>query len=155
MHFEIFFVLSYELVSDESEHTVELLAVRQNFTLRVDGGRGRSMVNAGEQEELDVGAPLFLGGVPPDVARHAHAHWHLRNISSFRGGCGLEQFFSHYITYCSTVLFSPLSYYYYCTFMFINDDSTVVMTELFYIWRMYALDVYFHQCYTAYRSRQF
>ncbi|KAK3862677.1 hypothetical protein Pcinc_031488 [Petrolisthes cinctipes] len=78
-------MFSYELVSDESEHTVELLAVRQNFTLRVDGGWGRSMVNAGEQEELDVGAPLFLGGVPPDVAHHAHAHWHLRNISSFRG----------------------------------------------------------------------
>lgn len=79
------FIHSYELVSDESEHIVELLSERQNFTLRVDSGISRSMVNAGDQEYLDVDTPLFLGGVPPDVGRHAHAHWHLRNSTSFRG----------------------------------------------------------------------
>lgn len=72
-------------MSDESEHTVELLSERQNFTLRVDDGISRSMVNAGDEEYLEVDTPLFLGGVPPDVARHAHDHWHLRNITSFRG----------------------------------------------------------------------
>lgn len=76
---------SYELVSDEKEHTVELLSERQNFTLRVDSGGARSMVNAGELEYLEVEAPVFLGGVPPDVGRHAQMHWHLRNSSSFKG----------------------------------------------------------------------
>lgn len=79
------FTFSYELVSDESEHTVELLSERQNFTLRVDGGVARSMVNAGDLEYLEVDTPLFLGGVPPDVARHAQAQWHLRNSTSFQG----------------------------------------------------------------------
>ncbi|XP_047472308.1 protein slit-like isoform X1 [Penaeus chinensis] len=78
-------MFSYELVSDESEHTVELLSERQNFTLRVDGGVARSMVNAGDLEYLEVDTPLFLGGVPPDVARHAQAQWHLRNSTSFQG----------------------------------------------------------------------
>ncbi|XP_045582081.2 protein slit isoform X2 [Procambarus clarkii] len=78
-------MFSYELVSDESEHTVELLSERQNFTLRVDGGIARSMVNDGEQEYLEVDTPIFLGGVPADVARHAQTHWHLRNSTSFRG----------------------------------------------------------------------
>lgn len=76
---------SYELVSDEKEHTVELLSERQNFTLRVDSGGARSMVNAGELEYLEVETPVFLGGVPPDVGRHAQMHWHLRNASSFKG----------------------------------------------------------------------
>lgn len=80
-----FFHGSYELVSDEKEHTVELLSERQNFTLRVDSGLARSMVNAGEMEYLEVGTPVFLGGVPPDVGKHAQMHWHLRNSSSFRG----------------------------------------------------------------------
>ncbi|XP_066950508.1 protein slit-like isoform X2 [Macrobrachium rosenbergii] len=78
-------MFSYELVSDESEHTVELLSERQNFTLRVDGGVARSMINAGDQEYLESDTPLFLGGVPPEIAKHAQAQWHLRNSSSFRG----------------------------------------------------------------------
>lgn len=94
---------SYELVSDESEHTVELLSERQNFTLRVDGGISRSMVNAGEQEYLDVDTPLFLGGVPPDVARHAHDQWHLRNTSSFRGNSVQLQ---HYVCLSVATVFS-------------------------------------------------
>uniref|UniRef100_A0A0P4WAZ2 Protein slit n=1 Tax=Scylla olivacea TaxID=85551 RepID=A0A0P4WAZ2_SCYOL len=78
-------MFSYELVSDEKEHTVELLSERQNFTLRVDSGLARSMVNAGDLEYLEVNAPVFLGGVPPDVGRHAQMQWHLRNSSSFKG----------------------------------------------------------------------
>ncbi|CAL4094795.1 unnamed protein product [Meganyctiphanes norvegica] len=78
-------MFSYEMVSDENEHTVELLLVRQNFTLRVDGGISRSMMNAGEMEFLEVETPVFLGGVPADVGKHALGLWQLRNISSFQG----------------------------------------------------------------------
>ncbi len=35
-------------------HRIELLAVKKNFTLRVDGGLARSIVNEGKNEFLDV-----------------------------------------------------------------------------------------------------
>ena len=28
---------------------------------------------------------MFVGGVPPDVAKDAFSKWHLRNITSFKG----------------------------------------------------------------------
>ena len=34
-------LLSYEILSDGKYHKVELLAVKKNFTLRVDGGLAR------------------------------------------------------------------------------------------------------------------
>ncbi|XP_076063489.1 protein slit-like [Oratosquilla oratoria] len=78
-------MFSYELVSDGEEHMVELFSERQNFTLRVDGGMARSILNAGEKKFLEITTPVFLGGAPPDVAAYAHSQWHLRNATSFRG----------------------------------------------------------------------
>ena len=34
-------MFSYELVADGNYHTVEILAIKKNFTLRVDGGLAR------------------------------------------------------------------------------------------------------------------
>ena len=36
-------MFSYELVADGNYHTVEILALKKNFTLRVDGGLARSI----------------------------------------------------------------------------------------------------------------
>lgn len=82
---------SYELISDGNEHRVELLAQKQNFTLRVDGGVARSVVNDGEHTSLQTGdQPLYLGGVPVELGRHALDLWHLRNSTSFRGKEGIK-----------------------------------------------------------------
>ena len=43
-------MFSYELVSNGEYHRVEMLAIKKKFTLRVDGGIARSIVNEGENE---------------------------------------------------------------------------------------------------------
>ncbi|KAF4517658.1 hypothetical protein B566_EDAN002890 [Ephemera danica] len=58
---------SFEQVSDGQYHTAELLAIKKNFTLRVDNGRARSIINEGEREFLRLTSPLYLGGVPPEA----------------------------------------------------------------------------------------
>ncbi|KAM3955803.1 LOW QUALITY PROTEIN: slit guidance ligand, partial [Aphomia sociella] len=85
---------SFEMVSDGNYHKAELLAVQKNFTLRVDDGPARSIINEGSKEYLRVERPMFLGGVPEDVARDAFAKWHLRNITSFKG-CLKEAWINH------------------------------------------------------------
>ena len=49
-------MFSYEILSDGQYHRVELLSIKKNFTLRVDGGLARSIVNEGDNEFLQVGA---------------------------------------------------------------------------------------------------
>ena len=82
-------MFSYELLSDGEYHRVEMLAVKKKFTLRVDGGLARSIVNEGENEYMDRAArqPLFVSGVPADVGRKSLNSWHLRNATSFSGMC--------------------------------------------------------------------
>ena len=48
-------MFSYEILSDGQYHRVELLSIKKNFTLRVDGGLARSIVNEGDNEFLQVG----------------------------------------------------------------------------------------------------
>ena len=64
-------MFSYELLSDGEYHMVEMLAVKKKFTLRVDGGLARSIVNEGENESIHRAArqPLFVSGVPADVGK--------------------------------------------------------------------------------------
>ena len=76
---------SYEMIADGEEHTVELLAVKKNFTMRVDGGRARSIINDGDKDSLKLTTPLFIGGLPPTTAASALNLWHLRNSTSFHG----------------------------------------------------------------------
>lgn len=76
---------SYEMIADGEEHRVELLAIKKNFTMRVDGGKARSIINDGEKDMLKLTTPLFLGGLPSNVAATALNLWHLRNSTSFHG----------------------------------------------------------------------
>ncbi|CAG4957394.1 unnamed protein product [Parnassius apollo] len=85
---------SFEMVSDGSYHKAELLAVKKNFTLRVDDGPARSIINEGSKEYLRLERPMFLGGVPEDVGKDAFSKWHLRNITSFKG-CLKEAWINH------------------------------------------------------------
>lgn len=62
-----------------------MLAMNKNFTLRVDGGLSRSIVNEGMQNQLKLSSPLYIGGFPEDVALRAQKQWHIRNTTSFNG----------------------------------------------------------------------
>lgn len=76
---------SFEMVADGKQHMVELLAIRKNFTLRVDGGTARSIINEGSRDYLRLTSPLYIGGIPPDPGAEAFNHFHLRNLTSFNG----------------------------------------------------------------------
>ena len=78
-------MFSYELVSDDRPHRVEILAVGKNFTLRVDGGQARSIINEGQRDFLETHSPMYIAGVPADVGEKALNQWHIRNVTSFRG----------------------------------------------------------------------
>lgn len=85
---------SFEMVADGKYHVVELLAIRKNFTLRVDRGLARSIINEGSKEYLKLNTPMFLGGVPAEAAQQAYKQWHLRNLTSFKG-CMKEVWINH------------------------------------------------------------
>ncbi|KAJ8705436.1 hypothetical protein PYW08_012482 [Mythimna loreyi] len=76
---------SFEMVSDGNYHKAELIAIKKNFTLKVDDGPARSIINEGSKEYLRLERPMYLGGVPEDIAKEAFSKWHLRNITSFKG----------------------------------------------------------------------
>lgn len=73
---------------------VELLAIKKNFTLRVDRGLARSIINEGSKEYLKLQSSLFLGGLPAEPAQQAYKQWHLRNLTSFKG-CMKEVWINH------------------------------------------------------------
>jgi len=78
-------MFSYELLSDGKYHMVELLAIKKNFTLRVDGGLARSIVNEGENDYLTVHNSMYVAGVAEEAGENALRLWHLRNNTSFNG----------------------------------------------------------------------
>nr|CAD7400216.1 unnamed protein product [Timema cristinae] len=85
---------SFEMVSDGKYHVAELLAIKKNFTLRVDRGLARSIINEGEHDYLRLTSPLFIGGIPPEPGQEAFTQWHLRNLTSFNG-CMREVWINH------------------------------------------------------------
>lgn len=85
---------SFEMVADGKYHMVELLAIKKNFTLRVDRGLARSIINEGPMEFLKLSTPLFLGGLPAEPGQQAYKNWHLRNLTSFKG-CMKEAWINH------------------------------------------------------------
>lgn len=120
---------SYETVSDGRYHTVELLSQKKNFTLRVDQGNARSMINEGEHEYLRLSTPLFIGGLPNEAAEKAARQWQLRNTTSFRGCIkGL---------YCNSFLFFyrlfPLSLWFHvvtCRVCFEQNCGSMVSWQI-------------------------
>lgn len=73
------------MVSDGQYHIAELLAIKKNFTLRVDRGLARSIINEGSKDYLRLNTPMYLGGIPPEPGQQAFTLWHLRNLTSFNG----------------------------------------------------------------------
>jgi slit protein 2 len=55
---------SFDMVSDGQYHMAELVAVKKNFTLCVDRGLARSIINKGARDFLHLTTPLFIGAVP-------------------------------------------------------------------------------------------
>ena len=89
------FFHSFEMVSDGKYHMAELIAIKKNFTLRVDRGLARSIINEGARDFLHLTTSLFIGGVPPEAGHGAFTQWHLRNLTSFNGtfvDCGSRMF---------------------------------------------------------------
>ncbi|KAK9745235.1 Leucine rich repeat [Popillia japonica] len=85
---------SFEMVSDGVYHVVELIAIKKNFTLRVDRGLARSIVNDGSKDFLKLSTPMYLGGIPPEPGEKAFTSWQLRNLTSFKG-CMKEVWINH------------------------------------------------------------
>lgn len=85
---------SFEMVADGKYHMVELLAIKKNFTLRVDRGLARSIINEGSKDYLKLTTPLFLGGLPIESGQQAYKNWQLRNLTSFKG-CMKEVWINH------------------------------------------------------------
>lgn len=73
---------------------MELLAIKKNFTLRVDGGQARSIINDGSKDTLKLQSPMYLGGLPVEPAQQAFKQFHLRNVTSFKG-CIKEVWINH------------------------------------------------------------
>lgn len=78
-------IFSFEMVADGQYHIAELIAVKKNFTLRVDRGLARSIINDGSKDYLRLTTPMYLGGIPPEPGKEAFSQWHLRNLTSFHG----------------------------------------------------------------------
>uniref|UniRef100_A0A8W7PTQ5 Protein slit n=1 Tax=Anopheles coluzzii TaxID=1518534 RepID=A0A8W7PTQ5_ANOCL len=85
---------SFEMVADGKYHLVELLAIKKNFTLRVDRGLARSIINEGSKDYLKLSSPMYLGGLPAEPGQQAYKQWHLRNLTSFKG-CMKEVWINH------------------------------------------------------------
>ncbi|XP_049820372.1 protein slit isoform X3 [Aethina tumida] len=85
---------SFEMVADGQYHIAELIAIKKNFTLRVDRGLARSIINDGSKDFLRLNTPMYLGGIPPEPGQQAFSQWHLRNLTSFHG-CMKEVWINH------------------------------------------------------------
>ena len=121
------FLHSFEMVSDGKYHMAELIAIKKNFTLRVDRGLARSIINEGARDFLHLTTSLFIGGVPPEAGHGAFTQWHLRNLTSFNGmfvECRRQLFYS--------LLARPavLSLIYKRVTWSINSTFTVQLTEI-------------------------
>lgn len=79
------YIFSYVTVNDDRLHTVELIVHHRNFTMRVDGGVSRSVVNMGESEYLDVKDDVYIGGLSSDKSAEAHKKFQIRSQTSFKG----------------------------------------------------------------------
>ena len=76
---------SFETLSDGKPHMAELIAIKKNFTMRIDGGQARYIINDGPKDYLKLSTPMYVGGVSQETADVAFTEFHLRNITSFRG----------------------------------------------------------------------
>ena len=76
---------SFETVADGKLHIAELIAIKKNFTMKIDGGKARYIINEGPKDYLKLTTPMYIGGIASETADIAFTEFHLRNITSFRG----------------------------------------------------------------------
>lgn len=93
------------MVADGQYHIAELIAVKKNFTLRVDRGLARSIINEGSKDYLKLTTPMYLGGIPPEPGQQAFTQWHLRNLTSFNGKIHLLFLMMEYVLHAHNFLF--------------------------------------------------
>ncbi|XP_052772750.1 protein slit-like isoform X2 [Mya arenaria] len=79
------YLFSFTKIDDDQFHTIELLVSQRNFTMRVDSGVPRTVINEGDHQYLAVDDDMFLGGVPRHVSDRAQRKFHIRDGSSFKG----------------------------------------------------------------------
>lgn len=79
------YMFSFAKIDDDKFHTIELLVSQRNFTMRVDNGIPRTVINEGAHHYLDVDDDMFLGGLPRHVSDRAQRKFHIRDGSSFKG----------------------------------------------------------------------
>lgn len=79
------YIFSFMRVDDDKLHVLELLLQKQNFTMRVDGGMARTVVNEGGNKYLDVDDDVYLGGISEEKSREAVHKFQIRDKTSFRG----------------------------------------------------------------------
>ncbi|KPM08905.1 slit protein-like protein 3 [Sarcoptes scabiei] len=79
-------MFSYEQVDDGRFHQVYFELNKKNFTMIVDGGHSRSIINEGEQDYMkSSNYSLFFGGLPERIGSSARQQWHIWNQTSFEG----------------------------------------------------------------------
>ena len=64
-------MFSYEIISDGKYHRVELLSIKKNFTLRVNGCLARLIVDEDDKEFLQVLNSMYLAGVLEHTGENA------------------------------------------------------------------------------------
>lgn len=80
-------LFSYEKINDGELHTLEMVMVKKNFSMKIDGGQRRTIINQGDREYMEQEEPMFVGGVSSDVKESAVKKWHIRNAESLKGRC--------------------------------------------------------------------
>lgn len=78
-------MFSYELVNDGVYHEIQMRLKGKTFTMRVDGGKMRSIKSEAISDVLLMGAPLFIGGLSTDYSSFAVKHRHVWHKHSFLG----------------------------------------------------------------------
>lgn len=78
-------MFSYELVNDGVYHEIQMRLKGNTFTMRVDGGKMRSIKSEAISDVLLMGAPLFIGGLSTNFSSFAVKHRHVWNKHSFMG----------------------------------------------------------------------
>ncbi|XP_046914205.2 slit guidance ligand [Dermatophagoides farinae] len=79
-------MFSYEKVNDGRFHQVNFELIKKNFTMIVDDGSTRTIINEGKNEYLDVeNQPFYIGGMPKTVGNKVREKWHIWNDTSFEG----------------------------------------------------------------------
>ncbi|XP_052227939.1 protein slit-like isoform X2 [Dreissena polymorpha] len=79
------YIFSFSKIDDDKFHTIELLVSQRNFTMRVDDGVARTVINEGNHQYLEVDDDMFLGGIPKHISERAQRRFHIRDGSSFKG----------------------------------------------------------------------